>query len=144
MNAQRVFDELHTLEKPVPRPLPLPTEEQIADAESRLGVRLPPSFRLFELKHSNINAGDLEPLVVTAHGPINLVEAVESAWNDCGLPRRYLPFAEGDGGYFCFDLESKGPEYRVVSWLHESRSTARHWDDFATWIKRHWIGELNF
>ncbi len=144
MDAQRVFEELHTLEKPVPRPLPLPTEQQIAQAESRLGVTFPPSFRVFELEHSNINAGDIEPLVVTAHGPINIVEAVESAWNECGVPRTLLPFAAGDGGYFCFDLGSKGEEKSVVQWTHESAGITDRWDDFATWIKSYWIGELSY
>lgn len=142
MNANKVFAVLHSYERAVPRPLPLPTEKQVADAEKALGVKFPPSFRTFEKMHSNINAGELEPLVVTAHGPINIVEEAQAAWNECRVPRTMLPFIESDGDFFCFDLDSRGPEHRVVLWSGSRSRVMREWDGFIEWVDQYWIAQL--
>jgi len=141
MNAKQVFAELHRLERPVPRPLPLPTERQVALAENELGVQFPPSFRSFEKEHSNINAGEIEPLVVSAHGPINIVEEARAAWAS-GLPRTLLPFLVFEGDLFCFDLDSEGPEYRAILWSGQKSRIVHEWEGFLEWVDQFWIAPL--
>lgn len=142
MKARDVFEELGRCSESVARPMPLPTEEQVAEAEKKLQFKFPPSYRLFQLEYSNVDAGRFEPLVLTVHGDANLLEVAPDLVANANLPGKLFPFMNDDGDLVCFDLESDGPEYRVVLWCGDTGTVIERWDNFVEWVRDSWIPQL--
>jgi hypothetical protein len=134
MNLSDVLTELRDLNEPVPKPFRLPTEAEVNQAESALGVKFPADYRRYLLEAGDVVFGALEPAVVTPDaGYLSLVEIAESAWDEMDLPRDLLPFCEDNGDYYCLATDGT-----VKYWSHNG-STDESWPDVATWIKEVWI-----
>jgi hypothetical protein len=133
MSLPTVIEALRKLNEPVPRPLRLPTDEEITAAERTLATRFPSDYRYYLLHGSDVTYGTLEPAVVIPDRKnLDLIEMVQTAW-ECGVPKKILPFCEDNGDYYC--LEQDG---RVVIWSHDGLFSGR-WPDLADWIQKVWI-----
>jgi hypothetical protein len=134
MQLSEVISELRLLNEPVPQPLRLPTEDEVRDAENRLGINFIQDYRHYLLKASDVTYGTLEPaIVIPDSGYLNLVQVAEFAWNEMEVPRNLLPICEDNGDYYC--LNEKG---EVLFWSHNG-TTDEKWQNLATWIKEVWI-----
>jgi SMI1-KNR4 cell-wall len=136
MNLPDIIAELRELNEPVPKPLRLPTADEIKTAEDQLDVRFPDDYRRYLLEASDVVYGALEPAVVIPEaGHLSLVEMAETAWDEMEVPRELLPFCEDNGDYYCLN-----PTGEVEYWSHNG-TTDEKWKDLATWIKEVWIDE---
>jgi hypothetical protein len=135
-----IFEKLKSLSLAVPKPLLLPTENDLKRAEEKLGITFPPSYSEFQLKYSDLNFGTFEPYHLFEDGSYkDIFKAVQEA-RDAELPNHLFPFLEDNGDYYCFDLTSTPPEYEVKYWSHNGYTNER-WPDFINWIEKCWIGE---
>lgn len=131
-----VIGELRSLNRPVPAPLRLPTEEEVGAAEERLDVRFHEDYRRYLLEASDVVYGNLEPAVVVPDvGYLDLIEMAENAWEEWEVPRDLLPICEDNADYYCVNEAGE-----VLFWSHDG-TTHERWPDLATWIKRVWIEE---
>jgi len=136
MNLSEVIAELRELNEPVPKPLRLPTEDEILAAESQLEIKFPADYRRYLLQASDVVYGSLEPAIVTPDaGHLSLRDMAETAWDEMEVPRELLPFCEDNGDYYCLNQAGE-----VEYWSHDG-STDEKWKDLATWIKEVWIDE---
>ena len=136
MNLPDVIAELRELNEPVPKPLRLPTADEVRAAEDQLAVKFPDDYRRYLLEASDVVYGSREPAVVIPDaGHLSLVAMAETAWDEMDVPRELLPFCEDNGDYYC--LNNKGG---VEYWSHDG-ATDEKWKDLATWIKEVWIDE---
>jgi hypothetical protein len=136
VNLPDVIAELRELNEPVPKPLRLPTADEVRAAEDQLAVKFPDDYRRYLLEASDVVYGSREPAVVIPDaGHLSLVEMAETAWDEMDVPRVLLPFCEDNGDYYC--LNNKG---EVEYWSHDG-ATDEKWKDLATWIKEVWIDE---
>jgi len=134
MNLPDVIAELRGLNEPVPKPLRLPTENEVDAAEGRLGIKFPVDYRQYLLQASDVVYGALEPAIITPDaGHLDLIDMAQTAWDEMEVPRTLLPFCEDNGDYYCLN-ESGEVEY----WSHNG-ATDERWKDLATWIKEVWI-----
>jgi hypothetical protein len=136
------LEKLKSLNQPVPLPPQLPTEADVMAAEEKLGVKFPPSYVKYQLEYSDINVGHLEMYSLFEDDDrLAMINNINNARKYHRLDEHLLPFVEEqDGDYFCFNLESNGPEYEVVYWSHNG-TTDEKWDNFLDWVERRWIGE---
>lgn len=136
MTLDEAIAQLRELDEPVPQTLRLPTEQEIAEAERRLGIRFHPDYRKFLREASNVTFGTKEPATLTdPDSHTELTTLAEDAWVQCGVPRELLPICEDNGDYYCMD--SKG---RIVFWSSDGE-TEDNWPNLAAWIEQVWIGE---
>ena len=123
MKLSEVINELRQLNQSVPKPFRLPTEDEVR-AALQLGAEFLEDYREYLLKASDVIYGTLEPAVALPDsGHLNLVEVVESAWNEMEVPRNLLPICENNGDYYC--LNEKG---EVQFWSHNGM-TDEKWRD---------------
>jgi hypothetical protein len=135
VNIEVAIAELRRRALTVPIPLRLPSEAQVATAESRIGVTFPPDYRRYLLEGSDVVFDALEPASVVPDGDyLDLAELARTAW-DLGVSRDLLPFCEDNGDYYC--LTGAG---RVRFWSHNG-TTDESWPDLGAWIIDVWIGE---
>lgn len=141
MSVYPAFDRLRSLNQPIPKPAQLPTEQQVCDVESLLGVKFPPSYRDYLLHYSDVNFEAFELYRVFQDGSyLDMVKEIHEAHDLVELPTHLLPFLHDNGDYYCFDLSTPGPEYKVVFWSHNG-IVDESWTDFAAWVDECWIGE---
>ncbi len=134
MKLSEIIGELRKLNQLVPLPPRLPTKDEVADAESQLGVKFHEDYRQFLLEASDVMYGTLEPARVTPDsGYLDLVETVRTAWNEDSVPRNLLPICYDNADYFC--LSEAG---EVLYWDHNG-TTDEKWPSLAAWIKQVWI-----
>jgi hypothetical protein len=101
--VDEVLEGLRELNEPVPRPLRLPSEAEVASVEKELDVLLHPDYRRFLLEASDVVLGTLEPATITPDsGHTYLVPLAREAW-DAGAPRDWIPIGEDNGDYYCMD-----------------------------------------
>src|SRR5262249_17587290 len=128
--------ELRKRNEPVPTPMRLPTEAEVADYESKLEVTFHPDYRKFLLEASDVVFGTLEPATITdPDSHTDLLTGCDGAWEDYEMPRKFLPICEDNGDYYA--MNKKG---QVVFWSSDG-ATDEKWPDLATWIEQVWIGE---
>jgi len=128
--------ELRRLNKPVPRPLRLPTVDEVDAAERILGIKFHPDFRTYLLQASDVIYGCLEPVqIVLPKANTSLFVVATSAWNDWGVPRDLLSICDDNADQYCID--SVG---RIVFRSHDG-GAEKTWPDLATWIRDVWIKE---
>jgi len=136
MNLSDVIAELRELNEPVPKPLRLPTPDEVDAAEDRLDVKFPADYRRYLLEASDVVYGPLEPaIVIPDAGHLGLAGIAETAWGQMELPRNLLPFCEDNGDYYCLNQSGE-----VEFWSPDG-ATDEKWKDLATWIREVWIGE---
>jgi len=134
MNIADVIRELRELNEPVPKPMRLPSEEEVSRAEAQLGVSFHPDYRKYLLRGGDVEYGTKEPCTVTpGGGHADLCDVAQTAWTNVGVPRELLPICEDNGDYCCMNEAGE-----IVFWSHNGR-TKEQWPDLATWIKQVWI-----
>src|SRR5580765_6085536 len=95
MNLPDVIAELRELNEPVPKPLRLPTADEVNAAEQQLAIKFPDEYRQYLLAASDVVYGSLEPaIIIPDAGHLNLVDIAETAWDEMEVPRELLPFCE--------------------------------------------------
>jgi hypothetical protein len=136
MNLPDVIAELRELNETVPKPLRLPTANEVNAAEEQLALKFPADYRRYLLEASDVVYGALEPgIVIPDAGHLSLIEMAETAWDEMEVPRNLLPFCEDNGDYYCLNESGE-----VEFWSHNG-ATDEKWKDLATWIKEVWIDE---
>ena len=136
VNIDSAIRRLRELNEPVPKPLRLPTESEVTEAEELLGIVFLPDYKKFLLEASDVVFGVLEPgIVIPNCGHLALVPMANNAWTKMGLPRELLPICEDNADFYCLTRSNE-----VVFWSHNGRD-GRKWSDIATWINDVWIDE---
>jgi hypothetical protein len=126
--------ELRELNETIPKPLRLPTPNEIESAERRLDYEFHPDYRKYLLESSDIVYGVLEPCTVTSGGGhTDLVEIAESAWRTGDVPRELLPICSDNADHYCMNEAGE-----VLFCPHDGTSDEK-WPNLATWIKQVWI-----
>ena len=135
MTLKEAIAELRGRNQLVPKPLALPTADDVERAERTLGARFHPDYRQFLLEAGDVVYGTLEPAqVVPDAGAYSLVTMARGAW-DLGVSRTLLPICEDNGDYYCMD-----PTGRIVFWSHDG-ATSESWPNLAAWIEVVWLGQ---
>lgn len=138
MNLDDAFHELRQRNRPVPRPLRLPTAAEVAEAERRLALSFPSDFRRYLLEASDVICGALEPVTITRpESHTDLFKVVESAWDGYGVPRDLLPVCEDNADFYCMN-----PAGEVVFWSHNGWASEK-WSSLADWIEQVWLAEFD-
>jgi hypothetical protein len=136
LTLDEAIRKLRTLNEPVPKPMRLPTKEEVQAAERRLGVRFHPDYYQYLLEASDVVYGTKEPAILTSPGYFtDLFSICEAAWEKYGVPRSLLPICEDNADFYCMNEAGE-----VLFWSHNGRSSER-WANLATWIENVWIGE---
>jgi hypothetical protein len=136
MNLNEAIKQLRALNEPVPKPLRLPTPEEVSATERALGVVFHPDYRRYLLEASDVVHGALEPCtIIPGGGHTDLIPMAQAAWRDLGLPNELLPICEDNGDYYCITDSGE-----IVFWSHHGSADER-WPDLAAWIQEVWIGK---
>lgn len=136
MSLDEVIQELRELNEPVPKPLCLPTQEEVVEIERKLGIKFHADYRKYLLEASDVVYGTLEPAtIVQESGHTELTRIAQTAWEQLGVSHDLIPICEDNGDYYCMNSEGE-----IVFWSHNGISDER-WPDLATWIKQVWINE---
>jgi hypothetical protein len=136
MDLCLAFSELRKRNWTVPKPLRLPSENEVDSVEASLGVRFHPDFRRYLLEASDVVFGIFEPVTITQPGThTDLLKVASHAWEAYGVPRDLLPICEDNADFYCMN---EGGE--VVFWSHNGWSSET-WPKLADWIERVWIAE---
>jgi hypothetical protein len=134
MDLNSVISELRELNEPVPKPMRLPTEEEVNKVEAELGIHFHPDYRKYLLSASDVVYGTLEPCTITPDGGhTDLLEVARTAWTELDVPKKLLPICEDNGDYYCMNKSG-----RIVFWSGDGQSD-EEWPDLATWIKEVWM-----
>ncbi len=135
MDLDQALEELRARDEPVPEPLRLPTEEEVAAVEAELAFAFPPQYRRFLLEASNVTCGDREPGLVLPGLQRNrsLRSIAQSGWL-AGVPKAHLSFCEDNGNYFT--LSASG---QLGYFDHDDRTHDVSSCDFKDWILDDWL-----
>ena len=136
MKIEEAIASLRRVNQRVPKPMRLPTPEELTRAESDLRIQFHPDYRKYLLQASDVVFGTKEPCTVVFDGShTDLVEITLAARKDMGLPVDLLPICEDNGDYYCMTKTGQ-----VVFWSHQGQSS-EGWSDLAEWIQKVWIEE---
>ncbi|MFO1021376.1 MAG: SMI1/KNR4 family protein [Planctomycetales bacterium] len=138
MNEQlsAAIRKLRELNEPVPKPMRLPSPEEVDEAERELGIQFHPDYRHYLLEASDVVLGILEPATLTVPDDFtDLREVCKSAWESYDVPRNLLPICEDNADFYC--LNARG---EVLFWSHNGLSEEK-WPTLADWIEQVWIAE---
>jgi len=124
---------LRAANQPVPRPLRLPTLDEVSQAESALGVTFHPDYRRYLLETSDVVFDALEPCTVAAGGRYTDLLQVAARARQMGVPDDLLPICEDNDDYYCLNATGE-----VVYWSHNG-TTDERWPNLATWLIRVWL-----
>lgn len=131
-DLDEAISRLRRLDEPAPRPLKLPAESEVRDAEQRAGVRLHNDLRRYLLEASDVAYGTVEP--VTINGGHTSIDTVISNARSLGVPDTLVPICEDNSDFYCMTETGE-----VVFWSHDG-TTDERWPDLASWIVEVWIG----
>lgn len=136
MNLSEIIERLRGLNQPVPRPLRLPSLDELSSTEHALGITFHPDYRRYLLEASDVVFGTFEPAtIVPGGGHTDLIPMAQAAWRDMGLPRALLPICEDNADYYCINNSGE-----IVFCSHNGQ-TDECWPNLAAWIQDVWIGE---
>lgn len=111
-------------------PFRIPTNAEIANAESRLNFRFPDQYIRFLKGGSDVANAVFEPAVILGGcSHLDIFEITETARAQ-GVPRDWLPFIEDNSDYFCIS------EAGVVRYWSHNGSTDESWPTFAAWFEQ--------
>lgn len=133
---EEAIKELREKNEEVPEPMRLPTEEEVAEAEEKLGMEFHADYRAFLLKASDVTYGALEPALLTdPDSNDDLVKLATKGWEEVGIPRDLLPICEDNADYYC--LNDAG---EILFWETDSL-TGEKWANMAEWLRKVWLEE---
>lgn len=134
MTLDAAIAELHRLNEPVPKPLRLPTPEEVAALARDLGRDFHSDFCRYLLEASNVTLGALEPVTAVPESGHTYLPRVVEAASDYGVPDDLLPICEDNADFYGMTWEGE-----VVYWSHNG-ATSERWPNLAAWIEEVWIG----
>lgn len=112
-------------------PFRIPTDAEISHAQRKLNFPFPPAYVEFLKGGSEVANASFEPAVILPGSThLDLFEIADSAWNQSGVPRVWLPFIEDNGDYFCVAQTGE-----VRYWSHNG-PTSERWPTFAAWFEQ--------
>ena len=123
-----VIARLKNLNESVPKPLRLPTEEEIRKVEKELGVEFHPDYRRFLLEASDVVYGVLEPATIPDDSGHTYIVHLAQEARALGVRTELVPIAGNNGDYYCMNNAGQ-----VVFWSHEG-ATNEKWPNLAAWI----------
>jgi len=136
MKIEEAIASLRRVNQRVPKPMRLPTQEELTRAEGDLGIQFHQDYRKYLLQASDVVFGAKEPCTVVFDGShTDLVEVTLAARKQMGLPVDLLPICEDNGDYYCMTKTGQ-----VIFWSHQGQS-GEGWSDLAEWIQKVWIEE---
>lgn len=135
MTLDEAIAKLRSCAQSVPKPLPLPTPEQVEAVEAELGVRFPPDYVRYLLTASDVVFGFIEPATVADPNFRTHIPKVVASARAYGVPSGLLPICEDNADFYCLTSSDS-----VEFWSHNG-STNESWPNLATWIEQVWIGE---
>jgi hypothetical protein len=131
----RIIGKLRDLNEPVPKPLRLPSHDEIQNIQIELGVKFHPDYVRYLLEASDVVFGSLEPATIPVDsGHTYIGEVATSAW-EMGVSKTVVPIAEDNGDYYCMNEAGE-----VLYWSHD-RPTDERWPSLENWIQEVWINE---
>ena len=144
----QVIEDLRRKSIQEPHSVPAPTPEQITNAETKLGIKFPPSFLIFLEKAGTYQLPYWETYWVgnASLGFRNIIAAnmSEREETESSLPLFLVAFQNnGCGDQICFDVRNRNEhgEYPIVLWDHELgpeenlRELEILADSFAEWLE---------
>jgi len=132
---KRVIEKLRELNEPVPKPLRLPSEDEIQNIQIELSLKFHPDYIRYLLEASDVVLGALEPATIPIDsGHTFIGDVASNAWK-MGVPNTLVPIAEDNGDYYCMNEAGE-----VLFWSHNG-STDEKWPNLETWILEIWINE---
>jgi hypothetical protein len=124
MDLDDAIRELRRRNEALPRPLRLPTEAEVVEAERRLAHAFHPDFRRYLREASDVTCGILEPVTITRpESHTDLFKVAASAWDAYHVPRDLLPICEFNADFYCLT-----PAGEVVFWSHNGWPSSRYPD----------------
>jgi hypothetical protein len=136
MDLEEAIKTLRKLNKPVPKPMHLPTSDEVSNTQQKLGVVFHPDYYKYLLEASDVVYGILEPCTITlVNSYRDLVTVAQEAWDSMGVSRNLIPICEDNGDYYCMNQSGE-----VVFWSHEGL-TDEKWPNLAAWIEDVWLAE---
>ena len=86
------------LNEPVPKPMRLPTSDEVDTAQQQLGVTFHPDYRKYLLEASDVVFGVKEPCTVAPDGEqTDIIEVAKGAWDQMSVPCNLIPICEDKG-----------------------------------------------
>jgi hypothetical protein len=138
MIPENIIAELRGLNEEVPRPLRLPTDDEIDQVEQQLGISFHPDFRQYLRTVSGVVFSLFEPVTITCpESHTHLPSVADSAWSAWCVPKSLVPICENNADLYCV-----GEDGKVIFWAHDTQSpTGAEWSSVGDWIKQVWIEE---
>ncbi|WP_052354351.1 SMI1/KNR4 family protein [Flectobacillus major] len=120
--------------------IPLASEPEIEKVEKELGITFPIAYKTFAKEYLNIGLRGVQFLPFNSSEPMYLINELNNARTYFELPNHLIPFINNNDDYYCFDLKSNIPDYKVAYWSHNG-TTNEKWDNFLDWMEKCLIGE---
>ncbi len=137
MTRKELFQELRRRNQPVPKPLSLPTAEDVAAIERRLDIRLPEDFKDYLLQVSDVICGTIEP--VNASNPAYYTY-IDTVYEDLmelkeyvNIPADVVPLCQDNGDFYCME-----PTGRIIYITHDGIYD-KTWASLDQWIEEVWL-----
>lgn len=112
-------------------PFRIPSDEEIKNAEERLKFKFPNEYIAFLKGGGNVaNAIFDAAVILPGSGYLDIFEIADIAWNKMGLNKKWLPFIEDNGDYFCVS------ENGVVKFWSHNGYTDEEWTTFSAWFQQ--------
>ena len=126
--------KLWVLNERVPRPMRLPSDEEVRTMEAKTDISFSSDFKRYLLEASDVAVGALEPVTVTDPDIHTYLPTVLADARDYGVPADLIQICEDNGDIYCVTRTGE-----VVFWSHNG-TTDERWPDLAPWIEGVWIG----
>jgi len=133
MDLDEALRALRENNEPVPKPLRLPTQDEVAVMAQALGVSFHPDYERYLLQASDVVFGTLEPATIVSSADHTYLPSVVQGARAMGVPEELLPICEDNGDYYCMPRDGC-----VVYWSHNG-VTDESWPDLAAWICDVWL-----
>ncbi|MBB1342632.1 SMI1/KNR4 family protein [Pseudoalteromonas sp. SR45-6] len=135
MQIEEVIALLKEKNEPVPKPLILPTEDEVSCAEKDLSFKFPAQYRKFMLEASCVTFGVREPgLVLPDLQPYCCLRRMTKDGRQSGVPKDFIVFCEENGNYFT--INEKG---NIGYYDHDDLTHNLHNGDFKDWVIENWL-----
>ena len=138
MDLDEAFRLLRAKNAPIPRPMRLPTPQEVDDVEGKLGSGFHPDFRRYLIEVSDVVFGIMEPVTVTrADSHTDLLKVADVAWSRYGVPRELTPICEYNADFYCINAAGE-----VIFWSHNGWTETK-WPNLANWIEEVWLEDFD-
>jgi hypothetical protein len=130
---ERIIEKLRELNEPVPKPLRLPSQEEIHNVENEFGLEFHPDYVRYLLEASDVVFGTLEPATIPVDSGHTFIGNVVNSARKMGVPKTLVPIAEDNGDYYCMNESGE-----ILYWSHNG-VTDEKWPSLESWIQEVWV-----